>query len=982
MVGRLILIFASAAQSQNVGASVAPVPLSYEGIKPVVGESHLLPWSGSIVTADRECVEVVVQEEGVDADVRVVVDGVTLNGDGGEISRFGRPWLVVCPDHQQTVSWRVARSEAGPESSIRSAIRRFGRDSSDDGFQQAAEAFVALSMGDETQATARFIECAERFDGRGDLDRATMAALNALLHAGRIVDRDAASRAFAIVAKRSGSLHWTRAGVVALNDYALMMKARNPREAAALINRAHLEQQSLHDRALASAVENNRCLITHEYGDLTAARACFSSIVAQNPADTSAAWLRTKGAARNNLALVLLHQGAYAHALPQFQQSVAERESGGDHRGSLMSQGNVALSQYYSGEITEALTTLHTALDRARANRDSLAVAKLSQYLASIYLVWGDPSTAIAYIDGAESFYREADVRSELSFVLRVRAEIEADAGDQRRALEDAQDGWQTAVDVGQMQAASNLSSVYARLLMAAGELAEAQRFIESARHTINTQFAASNALSLDVVELTLMRRSGRIEEARRTAPKLLKKLLYPGLLRSQVLIEQFLTTQFRSANQVLHDYAVVLHLVRQDGARISDPEFGNRLSDLLRPATELAIGAAVASCEHESSCADTAPTLALQFAREASIDPSRPIDRSGELPGLLSALAIAQSHGDLSQATENLQRSIRQADARGRASVEPIDETCLLCGTLDQADAPLVYFFGVEKSWRWQRTDAGWATQPMPRIADIKTAVRMLSQAETRGDAIRRLSVLLQNLAAIPRERIAIAGDALVRQIPFVALSFNNGEPMIEGHAVIVLLVVSDSLRTEETVSGLFVEPASDSGLSLPSVADEHQVFDRWARNAGLSVATGKPGQSAPLTIVHIAAHGQSDAAAGTPAIWLGTQTLIPSMLTDVPAASIVVLNVCDSAASSVREFPQSSIASSFHRIGAERVVGTLFPISDAAAVGFSRSFYAELQANGENIAESTRSAQHALRLGRYSAYEWAAYVVTQSVH
>lgn len=99
---------------------------------------------------------------------------------------------------------------------------------------------------------------------------------------------------------------------------------------------------------------------------------------------------------------------------------------------------------------------------------------------------------------------------------------------------------------------------------------------------------------------------------------------------------------------------------------------------------------------------------------------------------------------------------------------------------------------------------------------------------------------------------------------------------------------------------------------------------------------------------------------------------------LTDFPTLRLVVLNACDSAASPDTKWsnPMASVASSLVLGGMPAVVAMQFPISDQAAIMFSRIFYQRLAA-GDPVDTAVAEGRQAVHSENPVGFEWATPVL-----
>jgi tetratricopeptide (TPR) repeat protein len=689
------------------------------------------------------------------------------------------------------------------------------------------------------------------------------------------------------------------------------------------------------------------------------------------------------GAARNNWALVQLSKGRYVLAATAFQRAAAERLAGGDKHGYVISTGNLALCLYQNGNFASALKQLHASHELATDNGDDLGRAKIAEYLASVYLGWGDTNTANAFATEAENIYRDKNRVADLAPTLRLRARIEADRGNLDAALTVIQEAWALAIDNQQLQAAANIASAYADILLDRGELVATGKFIRDANDRFGQKYEAHDRLNLSVVELRWLRLSGNHREARNLGARLLARVRYPGLLRTRVLIERYLLALSENESTTdKHDrFRSLLTEIRRGVAMAPDPELAFRLLEVVRPAAEATIAATLGRCAGSSNCVDDALTYALEyFALEPEFNGRSTRVDTSELQGLLQSLSTMQARGDLSAAPDQLKARIEQLQSVARMQPVLVSQpNCKGCEQVRPDDTNLIYFFGSEGSWRWQRVGQTWDIRELPKWSVLAGKLRLLETIETRRDAVNSLSVLAAGLPNFQSANLSVGGDARVSQIPLSALKLSEDETVIDRYAVSVRIGKRKALPNT-TASAGFLGNEGVGDKALPMVDAERRIVRAWSERVGLPLVADDAVGRQPMTLLHISAHGQRDVGGGSSILWLGAHPLLSYLFANQPVADTIVINACESGASPDFGLSQSSIASGFLQSGAQQVVATLFPIGDRAAAQFSEKFYATYEPAKHNLANAVRDAQLALRSSPNAGYAWAGYVVLTS--
>lgn len=938
------------------------------------GEDVALPytWQGRLDTAS--CVELRVLEQGGDVRVTLALEGQPeRQGTDGNIARHGLHVLVDCslsatPFRVQITAvsgakverarwsqriWRVADGKAFFAMQVfAGALARYG--------DNAAAADVATQLA----------RAGAFFTAAGLPEQAALAWLLATARAERAVDRTLATTAFEAAQIQVKRLGWTRHSIVLLNNRALFIAPADLREGLRLIEAAFAQQAVPGDPQLAAVVENNLCLLRYQSGALDQSEACFGQVLQRQLAQ--GANPTAIGATRNNLALTRLAQGHYREAEAGFRLAAETHRAAGSPRGLLEASCNIALALYQQGRTAAAIAQLLDAYALARDGNDAPGRAHAGGLLAGIYLAWGDSDTAWAYASEAEQIFRRAGQIGSLAPQLRLVARIAQARGDAALARATIAEAWELANANDLRQAAANIAPVHALIQIEQGDYAGAARFIETARQQLAGYASAADLVALRLVELRLLRETGEFARAARQAAILDRALPYPGLARSQLLIERHLVAAAEKSASARVGYTRLLATLRQSVVAAPDPELALRLQELARPAAEAAIARELADCSDASPCAAAALRQAQEFfllEPGFSIDGKATDDR---LPSLLQALSQLQSRDDTAAAAQ-LIRDIRRIQAQARQKNSPsAAPACAGCNAPVVRKADLVFFFGATRSWRWQRSGSNWQLHPLPGWRTFATHLAGVSGSSERQAALRGLAPLLAGLAPLQREEVLVGGDARLSRIPFAALPLDGGGTLLDAHAVAI--VVPAASETAATGVGVAFLGGEGGGLALPTAARERTLVEAWAQQQGAPLH--EPSDGRPLSLLHIVAHGQRDLGAGMAVLWLKDRPLLSYLSPGAYRARTVVINACDSGAAPEDAPVQASIAMAFLRNGASRVVATHFPVPDRMAADFARAFYAAYDPRQDNLVRAVGQAQRELRRqGRGTA--WAGYFV-----
>ena len=938
------------------------------------GEPVRLPFRRSGVIDHSECVEFEALETGSDVQLVLDVEDRHLKGSDGSVSRHGLQVLAYC-NTADLMPYTVRVEAIGPHPDgaarfLATSVAANGNEA----WASLAGAFAAANDPAKSQESARrFAETGQRFDAASDSAHAAIAWFLAVRSAEIALDRPLAEQAFGVAREHLKKLRWIRDEVVLLNNRALFISAEDAAKALMLIEDSYRLQRQLQDALLSAAIENNVCLIRSQVGDLTSAESCFERIVKREEALGARA--ASVGAARNNWSLARLKSGRYREAEQGFRQAAAERLAGDDYPGYVISSGNLALCLYHQGRLGPALSLLHATYEFATQHQDTVGRAKIAEYLASVYLGWGDSDTAGVFAREAETIDRQSNRMSDLAQVLRLRARIDAEHGDLDAALEVIKTAWSTAIDNQQLQAAANVAGVYADILLLRGDFSEAEQFVRHAEMLFGQRSEVHDQLTLQISDLRRLRATGNLVQARRLAQDILQKLPYPGLSRTIVLIEQYLVrdTDDRSPDR----YPVLLREIRKAAVLAPDPELAFRLLDVSRPAAEATIASTLAHCTKSASCARDALLHAMEYFSLAPRFGDQVEDvPSEELTGLLESLSIMQSRGELSRAPEQLKDRIKrlQTVARMQKSAPPVTD-CDLCSSV-QGGIHLVFFFGDQQSWRWHRTDTGWEIRELPSWSTLARDLSRFGTPQTHREAAANLSALVAGLPDYPSTELIVGGDERISRFPLPALSLNQQAYVLDKYAV-SMSVGPHKPAAASARTARFVGTQGAGNMALPMIAEEREIVSEWSRRMGLSLELDTGPHGTPFKLLHITAHGDRDVGAGLSILWLNGHPLLSYLFDDRLVADTVVINACESGAVGEFALSQSSIAFDFLRSGARHVIATLYPIGDHSAAIFSKAFYASYDPNVDNLAKAVRDAQLKLKTSRSSGTDWQSYIL-----
>jgi tetratricopeptide (TPR) repeat protein len=303
------------------------------------------------------------------------------------------------------------------------------------------------------------------------------------------------------------------------------------------------------------------------------------------------------------------------------------------------------------------------------------------------------------------------------------------------------------------------------------------------------------------------------------------------------------------------------------------------------------------------------------------------------------------------------------------------------------------------------------------PRVERLLAMI--VSGADDRALGARvRADLLDQVLERLPDgiRRILIVPDDVLHRLPFDALRFDDGRPLLTRYAVGIApsVAVAASLRSRPRREGAasvlaFGDPAFAHDTSSGPQSEHETAFEESggldripysgaeARLAGAygvgsiirigidaSEAALKEGLQRNIAVLHLATHAIVDD-------WTVARTALAlapgdnedgflssrEILTLGISAELVVLSACRTAAGPVVSGEGvQGLTGPLLAAGARAVVATHWPILDRGTLSFVRSFYRSLAA-GQPVVEALREAKlDAIARGR-PAREWAAFTL-----
>jgi CHAT domain-containing protein/Tfp pilus assembly protein PilF len=374
--------------------------------------------------------------------------------------------------------------------------------------------------------------------------------------------------------------------------------------------------------------------------------------------------------------------------------------------------------------------------------------------------------------------------------------------------------------------------------------------------------------------------------------------------------------------------------------------------------------------------------------------------------------LALLRSQLDVSAASAAAQEIPNRRDSISLARIQD---------SFDADTAMLSWLLGHERSWVWcvtkQRAEP-FELQGRRKIEEAARALHEQWSAPNRSDndAERRLSHLLIGDAGAclqGHRSLIVVPDGVLRSVPVAALwvSDSNGtsKRVIETHAVSYRPALTSwhpqhaDSRRRATSSILLVGDPVLSGESGAQPATYLQTSLRALPGAGREVrdiasitqgwqsvslvreqATRKALLAQPLRdfrVIHFATHALLDVHDPqlSALVLSGSSSLtLRDVMNLELQTDVVVLGACDSSlGKEYRGQLSLGLSEAFLFAGADNVLGSLWPVSDAATAHYMRAFYEQYVRVGTPSAAARTVALSMMRDPRYAhPFYWAAFV------
>ena len=939
-----------------------------------------------------ECAVLTVEQRGIDVSIRVLDEAdATIATFDLESRRVGQEHVLVVADRAATYQIRVTarypRADGGSYEirvdDIRPATERDRM--VDEAHRLEAEVEVFRQAGKYSDAAAgltRAVHLAE--EGLGAEDPYLALLVTKLAGAQRKEGHDQQAersyrRAVAICKAAVGDDHPQTANTLSLlaalhmakDDYATAEPMMQ--QAVGILERTVGAEHPLVAGALADLAD------LHNYrGDLERARSELERAYAigertLDPSDFARISLT------NNLGSLYVSLKEYDRAEPLVVRALegVEQRFGADNlrvSNPLLSLGIIARERGQYEKALEYLARAYAVRERSlgREHRDT---ASILITIGNVYNARGEFTAALdAYARAREVLESTVGAYHSLTLLTLVgAARSYAAAGDVARAVE-----WQTRADeVLEKSIAFNLATGSAR-----ARLAFAEFFFERTGRTISLSLGAASQeqAATDLAALVLLQRKGRVQDAMSSSVIALRERLNDGDRR---VLDQLNTTTSELATLALRGPSAT-----------PVPEYRQRLTALEERRGTLEAEVSERSTEFRARSREV--TLAgvqalippdaalLEYAVYQRFDPKAASEAAahGELR---YAAYVIRHDGDvqasdlgpaeeIDRVVEQFRATLRDTAQDPQAAARALDRLVMepLRGSLGGATRLLISPDGALNLVPFEAL-----VDPQQRFMIERFAISYL----TTGRDLLRLEV--------PRPS---------RQGPLLVADALFGEPALTGGAAARSRAIAGSGRRSivaaDNLASVYFAPLAATGSEARAIKS---LFPEATLLTGARATKAALAAAEAPSILHIATHGfflTASPANDNPLVRSGLalsganirQTdREPGILTALEAANLnlwgtrlVTLSACDTGIGEIKNGEGVyGLRRAFFLAGAETLVMSLWPVSDAVTRDMMTAYYAGLK-QGLGRGDALREAQLAMlaRSSRRHPFYWASFI------
>jgi tetratricopeptide (TPR) repeat protein len=819
--------------------------------------------------------------------------------------------------------------------------------------------------------------------------------------AGLLVDAAAWYQRAADAADAAGDPVWAALATLG-HGQALFGRGDRAAEAILIVARQRTGAAGLHHpQAVAS---HDLCLVQRVSGRIEEAAECLRSVAGRH---RDLGELRDYSIAQRNRANALMMIGGYVEAHEAMLLSAKTAAELGDTREqALVWQMQASLARW-GGDLDQSLNLLRKAQEGLKD--DSVEHAQTTRLIADTYLVAGEPLRALGYYRQAhaalvslKAFNRSAHVE-----VMMARTYLQLRQPEQAYALLAA--AHEVLSEYGSTNRVAGVTLELAHLQLESGQQAAARDSLDALEARGTSGLTWQQLAQADVMRVRLNPNANHAAVERELGELMARALRGRQLLlffeiAEALLHERIIRGDALAARELA---AAALDLGEAAAGRIHSPGLRHAVLFRLRPFAMVEVRLLDDGPLSEASALRAlTPLERLRALEQKSAPTDSSLDKFDELERMLSAEAL---NGEVprSEQRDALVLALDAAAAgRGTASgVAPLalprhgpGETLLyfVAHGSDQGA-----FVADGDGWRWH---GGLDGRSASNVARELQALFAAGHGEAQPtDMLRRLADALDWTALLRHmpARLYIVTDSELASVPWDLLP--TMDRVTHGPSARTEIVLLQSLRARASktpTSVVAIAAAGQAGAGVPALRRASEELDRvvssWRALPTRRLPSTDQQQFAqavaqPDGLVHVATHGRGDQGLAEDAgLWLlDTATGNPRFLSAVRirhmqvSAALVVLSACDTGNSLAgRSFGMGGVAGSMVDAGADAVIGTRWPVSDRAALVFSRALHEALAHDPTSPAKAVRAAQHAVRQVpalRHPTH-WAAWFTLQS--
>lgn len=782
------------------------------------------------------------------------------------------------------------------------------------------------------------------------------------------------------------------------------------------------------------SAKNNRCLILHGYGKLTAARDCYVAVIP----DYQAFAPNHVVVPMFNLAAAADTLGEPALALKNYRAAVEFWRTGKDRRS--LGVGLLSLANHESqiGAWPDALAHSLEAQQLFETLGDTLRTVYTLTLRGRIYSQLREPARARDYLEQALRVAQESKDRGAVAVAKSALAQVETNPSTAAAAHREVAEYF---MQTGRGGLASQEWTMLAERLDALGDDAGRDAALNTCEKLLEANGSRSYKARVAMLRSVVALRAGDLARARGYAQQALDWRVQTHEVDGRAaagLLKARIDRRLGDNDAALEEIERALHALQRREHLPSSPvlvaNLYDRRIDLLDEAMDILLGegsTGVAAMEKAWSIKwrfarmpDSPPVavdanerdlldelrlkvMLLTGAQTPGVSASKPL-----LPDVLSAMA---------RRVEEIESLLDARRAQERSAVSAPLGLPALHASLRPSEVLISFNLGAHTSGAWISTAQGTQWLALPTRAELFGPIEAMQTRQER-ESFEKLSVMLAPLVVVAgkADRVMIVPDGPSHLIPFAALRNDRGEHWIEYSSIELLSTPpseANQLRpaalerafpvvvwgARGMAEGISVAQNGEaaayrSGLDmaeLRAVSAEVRLMKQVL--GARRVSGGDPHNilvpsESDRWLLHVAGHGvairnhpYAAALALYPADGSDGFAFLPGQALQLGARPprMVFINVCEGFSGRLFESqPPSSLAWRFLQAGAKVVIAASWPIEDSRAARFAERIYIELDQTPLDIAGALARAQRAVLrspLGRHPRY-WAGYSVIRA--